>query len=559
VSLFLTRDALGRLPADGELRQRLERGLRKVLSFQSLEIHPPAFGSEPFFDGRSLSFPLRRADEDIALVVLEGVERPPEPGALLAVCAELIADEPEAQPVAAREPERPQVLEVLPLGKVVLGVAEGTKAGQRLLILGHSGAEPLQKAEAEVLSVQGGRAMAQIVSRSDPFAQVRAGDLVAPAESREEAPEQEPAGSGLEAFRVALEREGAGWEKFAVLVARLEGGEVVRTRFGSQRLETLLEDMSAALLAFGGAGSVVGKDGSELLLAAFPNKTATEALAVHGPLASLAAGLTGSVIAGCADYPAWGFGRAEVIDNAWKALEHARLLGPDKTAAFNAVSLNVSADALYARGDLLGAAREYLRALDIDPEDTNVLNSLGVCYANLGQLEEAALQFRKAIAVRPNEVMAHYNLGFVHLKRGEREEALERFQAAAAVDPASFEAHFQLGRLLLEAGKAAEAKGHLLAAEAIERRPYIHRHLGDCLLLLGQSAEAAGHYKRAVRANPEDAHCLSQLAAIYLELGSDLEVAAALLKKSLELEPDCRLHRERLEAALARLPRGLAD
>lgn len=538
------------------LRERLERGLRRLITFRSLELHPPAVGSEPFFDGRSLSFPLKRLGADIALVVLDGVESLPAPHELLAACANLMAEGPaEAATLPRPEPGRPQVAEVLPLGKVVVSGLEGLAPGGRLLIMEKGdGAPPAFKAKAEVLSAQEGRAVARIVSRGDPFAQVRPGDLIAPVQAAVEDAPAEPAGEGLAAFRRALEQEAAGWERFAVLAAALSGGEIIRTRFGTARLEALLAELAAAMRAFGGSGTVTGREGAELVLGAFPGKTGEEAIEVHGRLSSLAAALAGVVTAGCADFPALGFGRAEALDNALKALEHAKLLGPGKSAVFNAVSLNVSGDALYAAGDLAGAVKEYLKALEIDPEDTNVLNSLGVCYANLGLLPEAKAQFRRAIAVRPGEVMAHYNLGFAHLKLGEKRDALESFQAAARLEPANLEVNFQLGKLLLAAGRAAEAKEHLLAAAGHESRPYIHRLAGDCLLQLGESAEAAAHYKRAVKANPNDPHCLSQLAAIYLELGSDLEVAVSLLKKSVEIEPDSALHQERLAAALARLP-----
>jgi len=554
-------------PLEAGLRERLERALRRLVGFRSLDLYPPAIGSEPFFDGRSLSFPLRRLETDIALVVLDGVEKLPQPAALLAACAELVVGDDTL--AAARgldlQPEAgpPRVLEVLPLGQVVVACSGKVVPGSRLHILEQrDGAPPIFKAKAEVVSAKGGRALARIVSRGDPFVQVRPGDLVAQALAAEDTPAEAP-GAGLESFRAALEQcltqDAAGWERFAVLAARLGGGEVIRTRFGTTRLEALLADISELLVSFGGAGTIVGREASDLVLAAFPGLSAAEVLEAQPRLAALVSALSGVITIGFAEHPGLGFEPLDAAGNALKALEHAALLGAGSAAAFNAVSLNVSGDELYARGDLAGAVEEYLKALEIDPRDTNVLNSLGVCYANLGLLAEAKAQFAEAVAVRPDEVMAHYNLGFAHLKDGEADQALERFEAAARLDPANFEVSFQLGKLLLEAGRAPEAKGYLLAAAAIEARPYLHRHLADCLLLLGESAEAAAHYKRAVRANPEDPHCLSQLAAICLELGTDLEVAVSLLKKSTEIEPDSPLHRERLEAALARLPRLLPN
>ncbi|MFH0808900.1 MAG: tetratricopeptide repeat protein [Pseudomonadota bacterium] len=543
---------------DDVLASRLERRLRTVISFGSLHFHPPAFGSEFFFDGRSLSFPLKRAGTDIALVVLEGVDESPDPERLLAVCTELFsADVPAGarrRPPGGEDP--PHVLSVLPLGKLVLALRGEVWPGQRVLIWERNNlGQPVCKAEAQIVSVEAGEALAQIISRGEPFVRVRPGDVVAPVVTEGERP-LEPAGRGIEAFKAALAREWSAWDGLAVLMARLDGAGTIRNRLGTSRLEKLLSDMSGILLSFGGPGCVVGREGIELLLAGFPGKTAEQALEVHPRLADLGRALSATVTAGSAAYPGWDFPKDELVGNAAKALEHARLLGAGQTACFNAVSLNVSGDVLYERGDLEGAAKEYLRALEeIDPDDTNLLNSLGVCYADLGDFEAAKIQFNKAVAARPEEVMAHYNVGFAHLRQGERQEALASFQAAMRLDPANFEVRFQLGKLMLEEGRAAEAKEHLLAAARVESRPYIHRHLGDCLLLLGETADAASHYKRAVRANPEDAHSLSQLAAVCLEQGTDLDVAISLLKKAMEIQPGSPIHHERLESVLARLPK----
>jgi tetratricopeptide (TPR) repeat protein len=81
----------------------------------------------------------------------------------------------------------------------------------------------------------------------------------------------------------------------------------------------------------------------------------------------------------------------------------------------------------------------------------------------------------------------------------------------------------------------------------------IYRLLGQALLLAHDSQAALAAFKKAVKADPNDAYSLSSLGALFVELANDLEVAKSLFQKSVEIDPTNSLYRQRLGRLLFNL------
>ena len=133
-----------------------------------------------------------------------------------------------------------------------------------------------------------------------------------------------------------------------------------------------------------------------------------------------------TVSIGIAVYPTADFNKDQILDNAVKALDHAAFFGPDSLVLFDAVSLNISGDTFYQKGDIDSAVKEFKTALALDPSNVNVHNSLGVCYGVMGNFDEAKAAFLETIRLDPEEIMAVYNLGLVHLLTDQKEKALKQ-------------------------------------------------------------------------------------------------------------------------------------
>ena len=56
------------------------------------------------------------------------------------------------------------------------------------------------------------------------------------------------------------------------------------------------------------------------------------------------------------------------------------------------------------------AAKNYEKALDINPDYAEAHNNLGVIFKELGQLDDAVKSYKKALAINPDYAIAHNNL-----------------------------------------------------------------------------------------------------------------------------------------------------
>ena len=254
-----------------------------------------------------------------------------------------------------------------------------------------------------------------------------------------------------------------------------------------------------------------------------------------------------TVSAGIAQYPTLSYQPAETLTNALKALDHAALLGPGSTAIFDAVSLNISGDRLFDKGDLKGSVSEFLQALKLDPTNINVHNSLGVCYGLMGDYEKAKKEFNSAIALDTEEVMLWYNLGLTCMLAGDHSRALDHFLKANALDRNVFEVAFQTGRLLMEMNQPENGKKFLEHASKLEPESgAVFRYLGECYTAINKINAAIKAYKKAIKHNPTDAASLSAMGCLFDEQEENPEIALMFCQESVRHAPENGLFRYRL-------------
>ncbi len=254
-----------------------------------------------------------------------------------------------------------------------------------------------------------------------------------------------------------------------------------------------------------------------------------------------------TISAGIAEYPKLDYKPAELVTSALKALDHAAFFGPDSTAIFDAVTLNISGDQLFDKGDINGSSQEFQRALKLDPTNINVHNSLGVCYGLVGDYDKAKLEFNTAIKLNSNEVMAWYNLGFIRMLVGNRNKALDLFLKANTINQDVFEVAFQTGRLLMEMEQPESGKKFLEHASRLEPKSgAVFRYLGDCYTKIDKIPAAIVAYKKAIKYNPSDAASLSAMGCLFDEQGENPEISVMFCQESVKLSPDNGLFRNRL-------------
>lgn len=254
-----------------------------------------------------------------------------------------------------------------------------------------------------------------------------------------------------------------------------------------------------------------------------------------------------TVSIGIAPFPMLTYDRRHTWNNACKALDHAAFLGPGSIVTVDAVSLNISGDRHYHLGELDNAVAEYSAALELDPNNTNVRNSLGVCFADQDDAAAAETEFRIVTEINPAEPMAWYNLGMLSRMEGRDQTSLEYFERAYALKGDHYEIPYQIGRLLSEQSRWKEALEYAEKAAALSQGHWpVHSLMGLCLAALDRVPEAIEAYTCSVKSNPNNAWDLSALGCLYDARDENPEICRTFLEQSVALAPDNGLFHSRL-------------
>ncbi len=132
----------------------------------------------------------------------------------------------------------------------------------------------------------------------------------------------------------------------------------------------------------------------------------------------------------------------------------------------------------HERGDDFEAAEaDFRRALDLSPDQPQVLNYLGYSYVEQGRnLEEALEMIERAVAARPDSGYIVDSLGWAFYRLGRYDEAVAPMETAVSLMPID---------------------------------PVLNDHLGDVLWAVGRQLEARFQWKRALSFAEDDAEDIS--------------------------------------------------
>lgn len=255
-----------------------------------------------------------------------------------------------------------------------------------------------------------------------------------------------------------------------------------------------------------------------------------------------------AVNCGISLYPSGDFKKSDLFLNCRKALYHSQFLDPGALIICNALSCNVAGDMYYGDGDLVLAVKEYRRGLMLDPADGNLLNSLGVCYAQMNRHKPAVECFRKACNSKEDLFMALYNLGLEQQIKNEHMAAIDSFSRALELPEQSGEEQarkdmsFQLGVLCVGAHRYKEGFDLLQMWYKNEleegRGGKALRYLGEACYGLGEYRDAMKYLQQAMRYDEYDGDVLGLLGEMYLKENEGDDIALRFCEKAVELNPD---------------------
>ncbi len=189
------------------------------------------------------------------------------------------------------------------------------------------------------------------------------------------------------------------------------------------------------------------------------------------------------------------------------------------------------------------AIEQYLRSLQLDPNDADVHEGLGVALSTIGRLDDAMQHFMQALEISPDDPEVHNNLGLVYHLRGELPRALAHYRESVRINPHDDQVHYNLGQALRMSGRREEALAEL--REALRINPDSLGALGDVAWALATDPDAAGDRLAADEAltlarraaqltDQRDATIMDTLAAAYAN-ASQFDRAVATAQLALEL------------------------
>lgn len=160
-------------------------------------------------------------------------------------------------------------------------------------------------------------------------------------------------------------------------------------------------------------------------------------------------------------------------------------------------------------GDVREAYREFEQALQADPGNAEVHQSIGILlHLSFGRPAEAERHYLRALELKPGYSEAKTNLGNVYLDQGRYDDAIRLYREALAdmLYPTPFIAQGNLGWALYKKGQLQQALAAIRGAVAQNPRFCLgYRNLGIIHEETGDGREACRQYARFRETCPEAA------------------------------------------------------
>jgi uncharacterized protein (TIGR02466 family) len=184
------------------------------------------------------------------------------------------------------------------------------------------------------------------------------------------------------------------------------------------------------------------------------------------------------------------------------------------------------------------AIEHYLKAIQLNPDNAEAHNNLGVAYKENGDLTAAIESYQKAISLKPDYAEAYNNLGSVLQEKGDHKAAIETYQRVIELTPSIAQVHSNLGAAYKENGDLTAAIESYQEAISIDPDyAEAHNNLGIAQKIEGYLEEAIESLTRALQLKPNDATIYVNLGATLQDKG-DTDKAIEAYRQAIQIKPD---------------------
>jgi len=191
-----------------------------------------------------------------------------------------------------------------------------------------------------------------------------------------------------------------------------------------------------------------------------------------------------------------------------------------------------------AMDDFDAALAAYRQALEMDPEDLEILCALGVDSNRTGGFDEAIGYFEKIESLDPAYESSYCNRIVSYAEKGDHEKAEEMFFLARQYREHCPVCHYHMGGSLFARGLFDRALWCWQQVQASDPDyPQVHARIADAHWAKGQLAEARTHFIEELRGNPGDLDVMLDLGELLMEM-EEWVPAGEKFRQVLELSPE---------------------
>ena len=170
--------------------------------------------------------------------------------------------------------------------------------------------------------------------------------------------------------------------------------------------------------------------------------------------------------------------RREFIEKTYKR---------EKKINEEAKDLFLKGEEFFAKGSYQKAITYLEKTLQLEPDNAEVYNNLGIAYRKLGHYSKAISALEKAIQLKPNFVEAYSNLGSAYIYFGDYQQAISALEKAIQIDPSFAGTYYNFGFVYTKFGNFQKAAHYLEKAiqidpnyaEAYNNLAFTYMKLGD--------------------------------------------------------------------------------
>ena len=194
-------------------------------------------------------------------------------------------------------------------------------------------------------------------------------------------------------------------------------------------------------------------------------------------------------------------------------------------------------DVYVKSGDDKTALVYYEKINKIDPNDAASLNATGGIYRRLGRYEDALRVLHASLSLGGKKADVNYNLGFTYRSMGDYDRAIECFESVIASNPGDTLAYNHLGviyTLRKEYQKAMTTYKRGLQVDP--NHPVLQLNLAETYEALHSDGEAETAYEAALRAKPGWMEAVRKYTALLLHRRKTT-AAESVVKKAIALHP----------------------